>query len=62
MSLLSLLPIFLIGLLGGVHCVGMCGGIVGAFAVASPRRSIPIQPDGTPNHSLGIIDTAPRVL
>ena len=40
----------------------MCGGIVGAFAVASPRRSIPIQPDGTPNHSLGIIDTAPRVL
>ena len=62
MSFLSLLPIFLIGLLGGVHCVGMCGGIVGAFAVASPRRSIPIQPDGAPNHSLGIIDTAPRVL
>ena len=24
---------FLIGLLGGVHCVGMCGGIVGAFTV-----------------------------
>jgi uncharacterized protein len=29
---------FLIGLLGGVHCVGMCGGIVGALAVRSPRR------------------------
>ena len=28
---------FLIGLLGGVHCVGMCGGIVGALAVNSPR-------------------------
>jgi sulfite exporter TauE/SafE len=29
---------FLIGLLGGVHCVGMCGGIVGALAVQTPRR------------------------
>jgi sulfite exporter TauE/SafE len=29
---------FLIGLLGGVHCVGMCGGIVGALAVQAPRR------------------------
>ena len=28
---------FLIGLLGGVHCVGMCGGIVGALTVNSPR-------------------------
>jgi hypothetical protein len=29
---------FLIGLLGGVHCVGMCGGIVGALAVQTPQR------------------------
>jgi sulfite exporter TauE/SafE len=29
---------FLIGLLGGVHCVGMCGGIVGALTVQMPRR------------------------
>jgi sulfite exporter TauE/SafE len=29
---------FLIGLLGGVHCVGMCGGIVGALAVQAPGR------------------------
>ncbi len=37
------MPIFLIGLFGGVHCVGMCGGIVGAFSVASPaRRPFPI--------------------
>ncbi len=27
------LAIFLIGLLGGTHCVGMCGGIVGALTV-----------------------------
>jgi len=29
---------FLIGLLGGVHCVGMCGGIVGALTLQAPRR------------------------
>ena len=29
---------FLIGLLGGVHCVGMCGGIVGALTVQTPSR------------------------
>ncbi|MDR2688981.1 MAG: sulfite exporter TauE/SafE family protein [Azoarcus sp.] len=27
------LAVFLVGLLGGVHCVSMCGGIVGALAV-----------------------------
>lgn len=44
MSSLSLLPIFMIGLLGSVHCVGMCGGIVSAFSVASPSppRSFPV--------------------
>ncbi len=29
---------FLTGLLGGVHCVGMCGGIVGALTVQTPCR------------------------
>ncbi|MFM7226814.1 MAG: sulfite exporter TauE/SafE family protein [Betaproteobacteria bacterium] len=62
MTLFSLLPIFLIGLLGGVHCVGMCGGIIGAFAVASPRRSIPIHAAGITPHPSSIRDTAPRVL
>jgi len=28
---------FVIGLLGGVHCIGMCGGIVGALTVQAPR-------------------------
>lgn len=32
----------MIGLLGGVHCVGMCGGIVSAFSVASTRRPFPV--------------------
>lgn len=29
----GLLSAFLVGLLGGVHCVGMCGGIVTAFSL-----------------------------
>ena len=39
---------FLVGLLGGVHCVGMCGGIVGALTMSlpadyrrEPRRMLP---------------------
>jgi sulfite exporter TauE/SafE len=36
---------FLVALLGGVHCVGMCGGIVGAlglgFSTRSRRRGTP---------------------
>ena len=35
------LAVFLIGLLGGVHCLGMCGGIVGALCLGSaPRLSL----------------------
>lgn len=34
------LAVFLIGLLGGVHCVGMCGGIVSALASPTPGRSV----------------------
>jgi uncharacterized protein len=39
------IAVFLIGLLGGVHCVGMCGGIVSALSIqagvqaARPSRS-----------------------
>ncbi len=47
MTGLSLLPLFMIGLLGSVHCVGMCGGIVGAFSMAAPtRRSFPLPVNG----------------
>jgi len=31
----SYITAFTVGLLGGVHCVGMCGGIVGALSFAS---------------------------
>jgi len=36
MSAAALSAIFLVGLLGGVHCVGMCGGIVTALTVKMP--------------------------
>lgn len=30
------LAVFLVGLLGGTHCIGMCGGIVSALTVQQP--------------------------
>lgn len=33
---ISMLSVFLVGLLGGVHCAGMCGGIVTALTLADP--------------------------
>jgi sulfite exporter TauE/SafE len=41
MSALGLIPVFMVGLLGSVHCAGMCGGIVSAFSVV-PARSFPV--------------------
>lgn len=35
---LSLIGAFLVGLLGGGHCVGMCGGIVGAVSMHLPSQ------------------------
>jgi sulfite exporter TauE/SafE len=35
---LDYLALFLVGLLGGTHCVGMCGGIVGALSMGGPPR------------------------
>ncbi len=32
------LALLLIGLLGGTHCIGMCGGIVGALSLGAPAR------------------------
>ena len=51
------------GLLGGVRCVGMCGGIVSAFSVATPRhRPFPVA-IATESHRFSIIaDGGPRVL
>lgn len=46
----SLLSVFLLGLLGGAHCAGMCGPIVGAIALAprQARVTIRLVPAETP--------------
>jgi len=33
---------FLVGLLGGGHCIGMCGGIVGAVSMSLPGQRQPL--------------------
>jgi len=35
---ISYFAAFLVGLLGGVHCVGMCGGIVGTLGMGLPEK------------------------
>ena len=40
---LSLVSAFLAGLLGGVHCAGMCGGLVSAFALGLPGGRSPLS-------------------
>ena len=44
MGSVDMLSAFVVGLLGGVHCAGMCGGIVGAlsFGMASTASRWPI--------------------
>jgi sulfite exporter TauE/SafE len=46
MTGIGLLPVFVVGLLGSVHCAGMCGGIVGALSVVPVRvrASAPARP------------------
>jgi len=36
---LNIISVFLVGLLGGTHCVGMCGGIVGALSLQLPNQA-----------------------
>jgi sulfite exporter TauE/SafE len=39
-DVLSLITAFGIGLLGGAHCIGMCGGLIGALSVAiEPKQT-----------------------
>ena len=36
----SFLALFLVGLLGGTHCIGMCGGIVGALSAGGGKLAL----------------------
>ena len=38
MTEFSIIAVFFAGLLGGVHCLGMCGSIVGMFTAQLPRH------------------------
>ena len=51
------------GLLGGAHCVGMCGGIVSAFSVITPRHRTFPAAIAAQSHRVNIIaDGGLRVL
>lgn len=43
MDVSSLLPLLLVGLAGSVHCIGMCGGIVGALSIGGAAAR-PVRP------------------
>lgn len=43
MNAINLLPVFVVGLAGSVHCVGMCGGIVGALTAAGAKPGTPAR-------------------
>lgn len=47
----ALFPVFVVGLLGSVHCAGMCGGIVGALSVV-PGRPVPVPVHAAPARPL----------
>jgi sulfite exporter TauE/SafE len=38
MNEFSLVAVFMVGLLSGVHCLGMCGSIVGIFTAQAPKE------------------------
>lgn len=46
------IAVFLVGLLGGVHCVGMCGGIVSALSAQPGAQTVraPGAPSALPLH------------
>jgi sulfite exporter TauE/SafE len=52
---LALLPVFVVGLLSGVHCAGMCGGIVGTLAQSRTRAG------GAPPLALHLAYSAGRI-
>jgi hypothetical protein len=60
MNALSLFPFFVAGLVGSVHCVGMCGGIVSAFSMATTRPAFPVTVTTVP--AIAALDGGLRVL
>lgn len=46
MAEFSVIAVFFVGLLGGVHCLGMCGSIVGIFTAQLPNLPVQLSPGG----------------
>jgi len=44
MSICVLVSAWLVGMLGGLHCVAMCGGLLGATGARDAARTQPLQP------------------
>ena len=42
MNGIDALSAFLIGIAGGVHCIGMCGGVISALRVVTPKDRNPL--------------------
>lgn len=51
----SFLAVFLTGLFGGVHCAGMCGGIVSALGHLRPKGPTVTSPPVMQTHSLAFV-------
>jgi sulfite exporter TauE/SafE len=55
---IQLLPVFLVGLAGSVHCIGMCGGIVSAFSLTPSSRApfpVAVVADASPQAATGAL-------
>lgn len=52
----SLISAFIVGLLGGVHCIGMCGGIVAALSLSgAPAPDTRSTAHGQAQHPLALL-------
>jgi len=56
---MNLLPVFVVGLAGSAHCVGMCGGIVSAFSLT---RRQPATTQAAARPTPGLAAAGPRAL
>lgn len=54
MSEFSIVAVFFVGLLGGVHCLGMCGSIVGMLTAQLPKPPIQLSPKGRKSERLSL--------
>jgi sulfite exporter TauE/SafE len=46
MTEFSIIAVFFVGLLGGVHCLGMCGSLVGILTTQLPKPPLQPSPSG----------------